>query len=77
MPGTPLLEMIEYNYEPHRNYQCQDVYKRQVLGPHALGLLNNNVLDSGWFDVLESILECTVGLMIGTELIWSLSLIHI
>lgn len=42
-----------------------------VLGPHALGLLNNNVLDSGWFDVLESILECTVGLMIGTELIWS------
>ena len=22
-----------------------------VLGPHALGLLNNNVLDSGWFDV--------------------------
>lgn len=28
-----------------------------VLGPHALGLLNNNVLDSGWFDVLESILE--------------------
>lgn len=42
-----------------------------VLGPHALGFLNNNVLDSGWFDVLESILECTVGLMIGTELIWS------
>ena len=21
-----------------------------VLGPHALGLLNNNVLDSGWFE---------------------------
>ena len=23
-----------------------------VLGPHALGLLNNNVLDNGLFDVL-------------------------
>lgn len=41
-----------------------------VIGPHALGLLGSSVLDSQWFGVLESILECTFGLMIGTELIW-------
>lgn len=41
-----------------------------ALGPHALGLLQGDVLDSGWFSAAESILECTVGLMIGTELLW-------
>ena len=41
-----------------------------VIGPHALGLLGNSVLEAPWFEVLESILECTFGLMIGTELIW-------
>ena len=42
-----------------------------LIGPHALNLLGNSVLDSAWFGVLESLLECIVGLMIGTELIWS------
>lgn len=41
-----------------------------IIGPHALGLLGNEVLDSEWFGILESVLECTFGLMIGTELIW-------
>ena len=41
-----------------------------ALGPHALGLLQSDVLDSEWFSAAESILECTVGLMIGTELLW-------
>lgn len=41
-----------------------------MLGPHALGLLNDHLLQSSWFHIIESILECTVGLMIGTELIW-------
>ncbi len=41
-----------------------------AIGPHALNLLGTSVLDSQWFEVLESILECTFGLMIGTELIW-------
>ena len=41
-----------------------------ALGPHALGLLQSDVLDSDWFSAAESILECTVGLMIGTELLW-------
>lgn len=41
-----------------------------IIGPHALDLLSNSVLESTWFSVAESILECTFGLMIGTELIW-------
>lgn len=41
-----------------------------LIGPHALNLLGNSVLDSQWFGVLEDIFECTFGLMIGTELIW-------
>lgn len=42
-----------------------------VLGPYAVNLLNSSVLESQWFDVMESIFECTFGLMIGSELIWS------
>ena len=41
-----------------------------ALGPHALNLLNAPLLDAGWYTVSEHVLECTVGLMIGTELIW-------
>lgn len=40
------------------------------IGPHALNLLDGSVLDSTWFDVSESVLECVFGLMIGTEMIW-------
>lgn len=42
-----------------------------IMGPHALGLLGNALLDAPWFNTVESLLECIVGLMIGTELIWS------
>lgn len=42
-----------------------------VMGPHALCLLGNALLDAPWFNTVESLLECVVGLMIGTELIWS------
>lgn len=41
-----------------------------VLGPYALSLINQDVLDSNWYEILIPILECTVGLMIGTELVW-------
>lgn len=41
-----------------------------VLGPHALSLMNQDVLNSKWYEILIPILECTVGLMIGTELVW-------
>ena len=42
-----------------------------ILGPHAAGLLSAHLMESGGYEVTESLLECTVGLMIGTELIWS------
>lgn len=42
-----------------------------VLGPYALGLIDHTVLDAMWYQVLIHILECAVGLMIGTELVWS------
>lgn len=41
-----------------------------LLGPYALGLMTAEVTGAGWFSVVESLLECTVGLMIGTELLW-------
>ena len=42
-----------------------------LLGPHAAGLVNNAILDAGWYQSVIHILECTVGLMIGTELVWN------
>lgn len=41
-----------------------------VLEPHAFGLLDSTVLDAAWYGTAEHILECIVGLMIGTELLW-------
>lgn len=41
-----------------------------ILGPHALSLLDNSILEAGWYENIVRILECIVGLMIGTELIW-------
>ena len=42
-----------------------------ALGPHAFGVLDNSVLEAAWFTTAESLLESVVGLVIGTELIWS------
>ena len=41
-----------------------------ILGPHALGLVNDAVLNAQWYHVIVNILECAVGLLIGTELVW-------
>lgn len=41
-----------------------------VLGPHALALMNDALLDAVWYESVLHILECGVGLMIGTELVW-------
>ncbi len=41
-----------------------------VLGPHALTLINQELLDAQWYQSIVHILECGVGLMIGTELVW-------
>ena len=42
-----------------------------VLGPHALSLMNQEILDAQWYQTIVHILECAVGLMIGTELVWN------
>ena len=42
-----------------------------VLGPHALSLMDHQILDAQWYQTIVLILECAVGLMIGTELVWS------
>ena len=41
------------------------------MGPHALTLMNQELLDAQWYQVTVHILECAVGLMIGTELVWN------
>ncbi|MGL4362487.1 MAG: cation:proton antiporter [Cellulosilyticaceae bacterium] len=41
-----------------------------ILGPHAIGLVNEAVLDAKWYEIIMHLLECCVGLLIGTELIW-------
>lgn len=40
------------------------------LGPFALSLINGNMLDEDWYQITIHILECAVGLMIGSELVW-------
>jgi len=41
-----------------------------ILGPHAFSLMNQEILDANWYETTVHILECAVGLMIGTELVW-------
>lgn len=42
-----------------------------LLGPHALGLLPQTLLDAKSYKVLLSFLQCAFGLMLGTELVLS------
>ena len=42
-----------------------------LLGPHAFALVNQDILDAAWYENSVHILECGVGLMIGTELVWN------
>lgn len=42
-----------------------------IFGPHALSLINQQLLDAEWYQIIVHILECSVGLMIGTELVWN------
>lgn len=41
-----------------------------ALGPHAVSLVSQQILDATWYQTAIHILECGVGLMIGTELVW-------
>ncbi len=40
-----------------------------ILGPHAVGLLSDSLLNASWYQPLLSVFESAMGLMIGTELI--------
>ncbi len=42
-----------------------------VFGPYAVGLLPETLLNAEWYETLMHVLECAVGLMIGTELVWN------
>lgn len=42
-----------------------------ILGPHALNLLNMDIMQTRWYIGLQYIFECTVGIMIGSELVYS------
>jgi Kef-type K+ transport system membrane component KefB len=41
-----------------------------LLGPHAFKLINQPLLDAQWYNTIVHCLECAVGLLIGTELVW-------
>ncbi len=41
-----------------------------VFGPHALGIVSQNVLDASWYKVIIMWMQCAFGLMLGTELVW-------
>lgn len=40
-----------------------------ILGPHALQLISDALITAPWYQVLVHVLECAVGLMIGTEMV--------
>lgn len=42
-----------------------------ILGPCAFNLVNLEMLDNTYYKIIINILECTVGLLIGTELVWN------
>ena len=41
-----------------------------ILGPHAINIVDSSLLQADWYKGLLNVLECSVGLMIGTELIF-------
>lgn len=41
-----------------------------ILGPNALNLLNQGILDTPAYETLVSFLECCMGLMLGSEMVW-------
>lgn len=42
-----------------------------ILGPNAVGLLRQEVLDTGWYRTIIMWMQCAFGLMLGTELVWN------
>lgn len=42
-----------------------------IIGPHALGWMSQEILDSSWFGIVVGFVQVGIGMLIGTELIWS------
>lgn len=42
-----------------------------ILGPHAFSVMSDDILNATWYETTVHILECSVGLMIGSELVWN------
>lgn len=42
-----------------------------LLGPNAVGLLSQQVLDAAWYKNIIMWMQCAFGLMLGTELVWN------
>ncbi|MGN0408470.1 MAG: cation:proton antiporter [Bacteroides sp.] len=41
-----------------------------LLGPHAVGMMPQQILDAGWYKTVIMWMQCAFGVMLGTELIW-------
>lgn len=41
-----------------------------LLGPHALKLMPQNLLNSGFYKTIIMWMQCAFGVMLGSELIW-------
>ena len=41
-----------------------------LFGPYALHLLPDELMSASWYENIIHTLECAVGFMIGTELVW-------
>lgn len=41
-----------------------------LLGPHAIGLMPQEVLSMSWYRTIIMWMQCAFGVMLGTELIW-------
>lgn len=40
-----------------------------IMGPYALGVMNEELLGRRWYELIQKFMECSVGFMIGTELL--------
>lgn len=41
-----------------------------IFGPHAVGLLPQKVLEASWYKTIIMWMQCSFGVMLGSELIW-------
>lgn len=42
-----------------------------LLGPHAIGVMPQQVMDAAWHKTIIMWMQCAFGVMLGTELIWT------